>query len=612
MSESFVCHRGPVTCACEIPHSRSIITSGYDGAVALFDAFAADGRQVRLLGYHRHLVNRISVNAAGTLAASSSSDFTIYLWDLARGSVLRVLQGHDDDVEDFVFISDTLGASVSRDWRVILWDLASGAIVRVLHGHQKDVLSVSCFEGRLFTAGDDMTLRSWDIDSGRQLSQFGPFDTETDSCAVDAVNRRVILGGDDGHIRVFDIDQGEPLADIAAHRSGIKKVSASPLTGDILSAAYDQRIRVWDAHTLRLKRNLRPRPGLWERSFNWSPDGERIVAGTFDGTVVVWSSATGECLREIGGGDAAGNACFNELASTSGDRIVTVSDDGFVRLGSLGREQAAWQQKTRPGSGRVLMNAITYDVGQDRVIAGAHDQKLHIFRTQHEQLVHEAEISLDEGPINSIRIAAIDGYAGHLFVACYSGVIAHLDPHGRLIGKCPIHHNAVKALRLHPDRPLGVSCSADGALVSWGFDGKRVREYIGHTAIVDDVDIDPGGRLIASVGRDFVLKVHELDSGALAHSIHLGRRSPKSLCFLESDLVIVTNYWGELIRVDLADGRILRSTVAGNGISSIVRLEDDLAAASYDGAVYRVEKHGLTVLNCLREMIQQVQAPVFA
>ena len=68
------------------------------------------------------------------------------------------------------------------------------------------------------------------------------------------------------------------MAEIEAHSSGIKKVAVSPVTGDILSAAYDQRILIWDAADLRQKLQLESRLGTWERSFNWSPDG-RIRPG---------------------------------------------------------------------------------------------------------------------------------------------------------------------------------------------------------------------------------------------------------------------------------------------------------------------------------------------
>ena len=107
----FVRHRGPVTCVAGIPNTRKAVTSGYDGAVGLFDL---DSGEVELLGYHKHLVNRVTINSAGTLAASSSSDYTVIIWDLATHKVQRVLRGHADDVEDFAFLDDAMGASVVR------------------------------------------------------------------------------------------------------------------------------------------------------------------------------------------------------------------------------------------------------------------------------------------------------------------------------------------------------------------------------------------------------------------------------------------------------------------------------------------------------------------
>ena len=53
-----------------------------------------------------------------------------------------------------------------------------------------------------------------------------------------------VLGCDDGVVRIFDIDTGATVGEIDAHASGIKKVAVSPRTGDILSAAYDQRVIV--------------------------------------------------------------------------------------------------------------------------------------------------------------------------------------------------------------------------------------------------------------------------------------------------------------------------------------------------------------------------------
>ena len=602
-------HRGPVTCVASIPDSKWVLTSGYDGAVGLFDL---QGGGVELLGYHQHLVNRVVVNAAGTKAASSSSDYMVGIWDLCSRRLERILRGHSDDVEDFVFVDDKMGASVSRDWRVLLWDLETGNILRVLEGHDKDVLSVDYHDGKLFTSSDDMTMRVWDLDTGQLLKMWGPFETETDTCTTDPIHQRALLGCDDGVIRIFDIASGDTLAQLKAHSSGIKKVAVSPVSGDIMSAAYDQKILIWDAVELTEKVRLESHPSLWERSFNWSGDGERILAGTFDGTVIEWEAKTGKCLGEIGEmGPVQGNACFNDVSTCAEGEIVLVSDDGYLRMGVLTAEKAEVSAKIEPASGRVLMNAVTTDPAYGKVITGAHNHGVFLYDKTNGTVDNETEVHLGEGPVNSIRISPHPGSEGEAFVACYSGAIVRVSATGEIKGKFSVHENAVKALRIHPHKPVGVSCSADGILASWNIDGELFRHYPGHMAIIDDVDIDPTGTYIASVGRDFTLKVHGFDDGLLYYSISLGRRSPKGVCFYTNNVVIVTNYWGELLKVTLADGKVTRRNIARNGISAIVPNGDFLVAVSYDGAAYLIRSEDLKIVNSLRAMTQRVDENVF-
>jgi len=607
-------HRGPVTCVAGIPGRAAAVSSGYDSALGIVD-FGANAME--LLGYHRHLVNRVVVNAAGTLAASCSSDYTACLWDLQKRKPLRVLRGHWDDVEDFAFVDDTTGISVSRDRRIFIWNLESGAIVRVLEGHDRDVLSVEYANGRIYTSGDDMTLRQWDLASGALLRTWGPFEVETDTCAIDPLHNRVVLGDDDGNIRIFDCDSGEAIARIEAHRSGIKKIAVSPANGDLLSAAYDQRILIWNAESLELRVELEPHPGTWERSLNWSPDGASVLAGSFDGSVLSWDAVSGVRRGEVPSGmQHSGNACFNDVSCSENGLCASVSDDGYVRLARVSSKACAWLDQAVPRGRRLLMNAVHLSSampGQpfDSLIwAGAHDQVLHVFESTDGRIGAETTLALDEGPINCIRTLAPAAGKQLAFVACYSGAVVRVvrgDDGSLAVDKrLRLHGGAVKAVRINPRGRQGISGAADGSLLSWDLDGRIVHRLAGHTAIVDDVDFDPDGRWLASVSRDFTVKVYESSSGRMLHSILLGRQSPKCVLFWDGNTVIVGNYWGALWRVDLSDGRVTAHPIARNGISSLSRCGIALAASSYDGSICLVDPGSMTVLNRIHGMQQKV------
>ena len=153
----------------------------------------------------------------------------------------------------------------------------------------------------------------------------------------------------------------------------------------------------------------------------------------------------------------------------------------------------------------------------------------------------------------------------------------------------------------------GCFCDADGSLISWSLSGNKIQEFGEKTAILNDVDLSPDGTLLATVGRDFAVRVYNVDSGEMVSSATIGKKSLKSVCFATQDSLLIGNYWGGLIRYEVSSRKFSSTVIAKNGISALVRQQSGaIAAASYDGTIYLIHANTLEVVNTLKAMDQRV------
>jgi WD40 repeat protein len=85
-----------------------------------------------------------------------------------------------------------------------LWDLPSGAILRTLEGHTQRVTAVAVMaDGRRTLSGsDEHTLRLWDLASGGCLAQFTADATIT--CVAFARDDLIVAGSADGRLHILE------------------------------------------------------------------------------------------------------------------------------------------------------------------------------------------------------------------------------------------------------------------------------------------------------------------------------------------------------------------------------------------------------------------------
>ena len=127
--------------------------------------------------------------------------------------------------------------------------------------------------------------------------------------------------------RLWRISHKARLA-LHGHTDWVMSATFDPEGNRIVSGSKDKTIKVWSAETGAEIMTIR-RHDAAIFSAEFSPDGKRIVSGAWDAPIKVWDAATGAELMSLAGHED----CVRSVAfSPDSERIVSAGDDRTVRV----------------------------------------------------------------------------------------------------------------------------------------------------------------------------------------------------------------------------------------------------------------------------------------
>jgi len=273
-----------------------------------------------------------------------------------------VLTGHKGAVLDLHWSRDSrMIYSASADMTVASWDLETGLRIRKHVGHEEVIncLDVSRRGQELLLSGsDDGCIGIWDP---RQKAAVDYIETDFPITAVALAEQghEIYSGGIDNDIKVWDARKMEVVYTMTGHGDTITSLVVSPDSQTLLSNSHDSTVRTWDIRPFapvdRAMQTYDGAPAGFEKNLiraSWSPKGDKIGAGSGDRTVVIWDTRSAKLLYKLPGHKGTVNdvrfSPTEEPISTyyfhswgphltNDAEVVSGSTDRNILLGELGR-----------------------------------------------------------------------------------------------------------------------------------------------------------------------------------------------------------------------------------------------------------------------------------
>jgi WD40 repeat protein len=489
--------------------------------VRLWDLTTGECRKVL---YMARSVTALRLSDDGRTALVGSYDQTIRLYDLENGQQLANLVGHPSGFPSTLALSqdgslavsgglDRFGMPEGTPNAVRLWSLKDGRCLRAFDGHLDTVEGVAIVPGSPFAisvSGDD-TVRRWRF-PGHYAAPFQVSRPRPPAELVEIQSRAESLVAA-ARVAMRDGDHATAVAQLTEARSlrGHERVP-------FVRSAWRDLSGILHREGLRDAWPVRTMSGHTSAVFSVavSGDGRIAASGGLGGQARIWDITTGECLHVLPDQPAR---LRTVAVTTDGAKALTACADGTLAVWST-----ASGGRVAGIDGRVTHGAepASFNATGTLALVGAHDSTLRLWDLEQERLLMTLS-----GYATNTRIHGV-----WLHPDCRRAVSVAADrtvrlwelDWDRMTGEC------VRTMTGHSHEVMEVCGSPDGrhVLTCGGYTDTTIRRWNLETGRCDLVLPSPGvrtaqfspdGRYAVAAGRDTAFRLWDLTTGNLLRTI---------------------------------------------------------------------------------------------
>ncbi|HEV7893284.1 MAG TPA: hypothetical protein VGP08_21890 [Pyrinomonadaceae bacterium] len=285
------------------------------------------------------------------------------------------------------------------------------------------------------------------------------------------------------------LDQSVPYfkAVMRGHEQSVVGVNFSPDGNKIVTASADGTARVWNASTGERVSLLRDPEGK-VNSAAFGPKDDRLIVTTSGRTARIWSIYPPATLHVLAGhkGDVTG-AQF----SPDGRLVVTSSDDETARVWEVETGRQVFELKGHRGA----ITSATFSPNSNFVVTSSIDGTARVWDA-----------------VTGSQTALLEG-----------------------------HKNAVNTAAFSPKGDLVVTASSDHEAQIWEVaSGQSVAVLKGHTASVNSAEFSPDGTLIVTSSNDRTARVWDVKSHSTVRTLSGHKAEVVSAQFSRDNVRVIT------------------------------------------------------------------------
>ncbi|KAN0075174.1 vegetative incompatibility protein HET-E-1 [Elaphomyces granulatus] len=334
---------------------------------------------------------------------------------------------------------------------------------------------------------------------------------------------------------------------LTGHSDTVNSVAFSPDGKRVVSGSFDSTVRVWDITTGQADQILTGHSDN-VNSVAFSPDGKKVVSGSFDLTVRVWDITTGQADQTLTGhSDKVTSVAF----SPDGKKVVYGSEDSTVRVWDITTGQA--DQTLMGHSAQV--NSVAFSPDGKKVVSGSDDWTVRVWdittgQADQTLMGHSARVnSVAFSPDGKKVVSGSDDWT----VRVWDITTGQADQ--TLTG----HSHWVMSVAFSPDGKKVVSGSYDLTVRVWDITTGQADQTLtghSHSAQVMSVAFSPDGKKVVSGSYDSTVRVWDITTGQADQTLTGHSREVMSVAFSPDGKKVVSGSFDSTVRVwDITTGQ---------------------------------------------------------